>query len=114
MTLIKESYFNVAWVIVALEIRTGFLLNLLTVCDPPEDPKFIQYQLKSAFKLVAMLNNLMVFDSGHDSRIVMKEKEVSLTANHQCVMSSKCLGTGHCFPGTFLSCSGMVAFHLSS
>lgn len=90
------------------------MLNLLTVCDPPEDPKFIQHQLKTAFKLVAALNILMVFDSGDDSRIVMKEKEVSLTANNQCGMSSKCLGTGFCFPGTFLSCSGMVAFHLTS
>lgn len=32
----------------ALEIRAGFLLNLLTVCDPPEDPKFIQHQLKTS------------------------------------------------------------------
>lgn len=74
------------------------------MCDPPEDPKFIQQQL------VAVVNVLMVFDSGDDSRIVMKEKEISLMANHQCVMSSKCLGKGYCFPGTFLSCSGMVHF----
>lgn len=77
-------------------------------------PKCIWHQLKTAFKSVAVLNILTVFDSSDDSRIVMKGKEVSLMANHQCVMSSKCLGTGFCFPGTFLSCSGMVAFHLSS
>lgn len=85
-----------------------------TLCDPPEDIKFMQRQ--NADKLVAALNILIVFDSGDDSKIVMRQKKqkVSLTANHQCVMSSKCLGTCPSFPGTFLSCSEMVAFQLSS